>query len=56
MQGHSGSVFCAPKAIPGPYATATEVAFGNEGLKVVHPKDLSRADHSPRNLTAPKAR
>jgi len=32
----------APKAIPGPYATATEVAFGNEGLKVVHPKDLSR--------------
>ncbi len=31
----------APKAIPGPYATATEVAFGNEGLKVVHPKDLA---------------
>lgn len=32
----------APKAIPGPYAVTTEVAFGNDGLKVVHPKELSR--------------
>lgn len=31
----------APLAIPGPHATVTHVAPGNEGLKVVHPKDLA---------------
>jgi hypothetical protein len=31
----------APKAIPGPYAVTSELAFGNDGLKVFRPADLS---------------
>ena len=32
----------APKAIPGPYATASEPAFGVATLKIIRPQDLSK--------------
>jgi hypothetical protein len=32
----------APKAIPGPYATASEPAFGVATLKIIRPKDLGK--------------
>lgn len=40
----------APLAVPGPYAVTSAPAFGNAGLKVFHPSDLSRF---PRQDTLP---
>src|SRR6187399_3459221 len=31
----------APKAVTGPYAVTSELAFGNDGLKVFRPADLA---------------